>query len=271
MLAERLEFDFSPSTLWRLLDEHALRPWRTRYWIFPRDPRFVELASPVLDLYAGLWQGEPLGPKDYVLSLDEKTSIQSRVRLHPTIAAAPGRPTLVEFEYARGGALQYLTAWDVHRARVYGRCEAQTGIAPFGRLVDQVMSQEPYCSADRVFGIVDNGSSHRGAASVRRLRARYANFTLLHLPVHASWLNQVEIYYSIVQRVVLQPNDFLSLADVRLALAEFEARYNRDAQPFDWRFGRSELTALVEKLRTYPLPSAKPKRRTRKTKVPMNH
>ena len=100
----------------------------------------------------------------------------------------------VEFEYERGGALAYLAAWDVRRAKVFGRCETTTGIEPFGRLVQQVMEQEPYRKAQRVFWIVDNGSSHRGAASVRRLQGKYRNLILVHLPVHASWLNQVEIY-----------------------------------------------------------------------------
>lgn len=87
------------------------------------------------------------------------------------------------------GAFCFLAAWDVRRARVFGRCEERSGIAPFGRLVDQVMSQEPYASARRVFWIVDNGSAHRGQASIDRLRARHSNLVLVHLPIHASWLN----------------------------------------------------------------------------------
>jgi hypothetical protein len=76
---------------------------------------------------------------------------------------------VVEHEYDRGGALQYLAAWDVHRAKIFGRCEPMTGIKPFGRLVDQLMSVEPYASARRVFWVVDNGSSHRGQAACERL------------------------------------------------------------------------------------------------------
>jgi hypothetical protein len=68
----------------------------------------------------------------------------------------------VEYEYTRGGAWAYIAAWDVHRARIFGRCEDKNGIAPFDRLVNQVMSQEPYTSAERVFWIIDNCSSHRG-------------------------------------------------------------------------------------------------------------
>jgi DDE superfamily endonuclease len=99
----------------------------------------------------------------------------------------------------------------VHHARVIGRCENKTGIEPFGRLVDQVMSTEPYASAKTVFWIVDNGSSHAGKTSIARMEGAYANARLIHLPVHASWLNQIEIYFWILQRKALTPNDFADL------------------------------------------------------------
>src|SRR5438445_1031798 len=184
------------TTVWRILDSDALKPWQYQYWIFPRDPLFVEKAGPILDLYAGTRQGQPLGPGDYILSADEKTSIQARARRHPPVPCAPGESTRVEPEYRRGGAWQYLAAWDVRRGYVLGRCEAKTGIAPFGRLVEQVLQQEPYRSGERLFWVVDNGSSHRGEAAARRLRGMDARIILVHTPVHASWLNQVEICFS---------------------------------------------------------------------------
>jgi hypothetical protein len=233
--------EVSASTLWRILDRDALKPWRHRSWITPRDPAFAAQAGRVLDLYAGTWEGQPLAPGDCVVSADEKTSIQARVRCAPTTAPRPGAPMQVEHEYARGGALAYLAAWDVRRGGAIGRCEATTGIAPFGRLVDQVMAQEPYRSAPRVFWLVDNGSSHRGAASVSRLQRRYPNLILVHLPTHASWLNQIEIYFSIVQRKVLSLNDFPDLAAVERRLLAFEALYNDTAVPFHWRFARADL------------------------------
>jgi hypothetical protein len=133
----------SPSTVWRILDADAIKPWRYEYWIFPRDPRFAEKAGRVLDLYAGSWEDKPLGRKDYIISSDEKTGIQARIRCHPTLPTAQGRPMRVEHEYERGGALQYLAAWDVRRGQVLGRCEERTGIESFGRLVEQVMRTEP--------------------------------------------------------------------------------------------------------------------------------
>ena len=238
---QALNKPISRSTVWRILDEDAIKPWQYKYWIFPRDPRFAEKAGPILDLYAGCWEGQPLGSKDYVLSADEKTSIQARARIHPPLPCAPGQPSRIEPEYKRGGAWQYLAAWDVRRGYVMGRCEAKTGIASFGRLVEQVLAQEPYRSAERLFWVVDNGSSHRGAAAVRRLRGMDARIVLVHTPVHASWLNQVEIYFSIIQRKVLTPNDFPTLDAVRVRLALYEELSNRTPKPFAWKFTRQDL------------------------------
>jgi hypothetical protein len=234
--------------VWRILDADAIKPWRYKYWIFPRDPHFVEKAGPILDLYAGMWQGQPLGPKDHILSADEKTSLQARIRCHPSLPPAPGRPAYIENEYERGGALQYLAAWDVRRGYVMGRCEPTTGIAPFGRLVDQVLAEEPYRSGERLFWIVDNGSSHRGAAAIQRLSQVDSRIILVHTPVHASWLNQVEIYFSIIQRKVLTPNDFVDLEAIRLRLAFYEELSNQSLTPFQWKFDRTKLATLLAKI-----------------------
>lgn len=246
----------SGRTIWRWLDEDAIRPWQHRSWIFPRDPNFQTKAERVLDLYQGLWEGQALTDNDYVISADEKTSIQARIRLHPTLPPQPKEAMRVEFEYERGGALAYLAAWDVRRAKVFGRCESTTGIEPFGRLVQQVMEQQPYRTAQRVFWIVDNGSSHRGAAAVKRLQGAYSNVILVHLPVHASWLNQVEIYFSVIQRKVLTPNDFISLQEVSQRLLDFQVLYEQIATPFEWKFTRLDLQDLVTKLNQKEQPLA---------------
>jgi DDE superfamily endonuclease len=238
----------SRSTVWRILHAAALKPWQYEYWIFPRDPHFADKAGVILDLYAGFWQEKPLTAKDCILSADEKTSIQARLRCHPSLRPAPGRRRRLEFEYERGGALQYLAAWDVRRGYVLGRCEAKTGIEPFGSLVAQVMAQEPYCSAERVFWVVANGSSHRGTASVDRLSKAYPKAILVHTPVHASWLNQVEIYFSVVQRKVLTPNDFASLAEVEQRLHLYEELSNQRPCPFQWKFDRAKLVRFLERL-----------------------
>ena len=243
----------SGSTVWRWLDHDAIRPWTFRSWIFPRDPHFEAKAGVVLDLYARQFGGKALGDNDFVVSADEKTSIQARCRCHPSVPAAESRAMLIEHEYDRGGALQYLAAWDVGRAKVFGRCEATTGIEPFDRLVDQVMSTEPYASARCVYWIVDNGSSHRGQASIKRLEGRYLKeghrrLRLIHCPVHASWLNQIEIFFSIVQRKVLTPNEFTDLDEVGQRLLAFERYYEEAARPFEWRFTRQDLADLMKRL-----------------------
>jgi DDE superfamily endonuclease len=201
----------------------------------------------------GRWEGKLLHPGDLVISADEKPSIQARARIHPTAPPGPGHGQLVEHTYKQMGALTYLAALDIGRRghrppRVFGRSERRGGIEPFDRLVWQVMTSEPYASARRVFWIVDNGSSHRGQASVDRLQRRWPSLILVHLPIHASWLNQIEIYFSIVQRKLLKPNDFDNLAEVARTLNQFEHRWNQVAQPFDWQFTRQDLADLLARL-----------------------
>lgn len=243
--------EISGATVWRWLSEDAIKPWQYRSWIFPRDPRFREKAARVLDLYEGRFEGRLLHPADFVLCADEKPSIQARRRKHETLPARGSRGQKVEHDYERMGALCYLPAWDVKRAKLFGRCEQRTGIAPFDRLVAQVMGEEPYRSARRVFWVVDNGSAHRGQRAVTRLAAKWPKWPeliLVHLPVHASWLNQVEIYLSIVQRKVLTPNDFDDLAAVEERLIAFQRHYEAIARPFEWTFTRRELDRLLARL-----------------------
>ncbi|MFE7767827.1 transposase [Streptomyces sp. NPDC057438] len=224
------------------------QPWQHQSWIFITDPGFRTKAERVLGLYARTWRGVRLGEDEYVISADEKTSIQARCRCHPTLTPGQARAIRVNHTYGRGGALDYLAAYDVHAAKVSGRTEPRTGIDPFMNLVAQVMSTEPYASATRVFWIVDNGSSHRGKKAADRLAAAFPNAVMVHTPVHASWLNQVEISFSVVQRKVVSPNDFTDLAQVADRLGAFEDRYNATAQPFQWKFTTSNLDDLLARL-----------------------
>jgi hypothetical protein len=245
-----LTADISGATVWRWLTADAIKPWQFRSWIWPRDPLFAEKAARVLDLYHGVWEGRPLGRRDFVISTDEKTSIQARKRLRPTTAPSAGRAGRVEHAYKRQGALAYLAAWDVRRARVFGLCEAHTGIEPFHRLVDLVMSREPYRSARRVFWVADNASSHRGRAAFDRLHQWHANAILVNTPVHASWLNQVEIYFSVLQRKLLTPNDFADLRELESRILAFQAYYETIAEPFEWKFTRTDLRRLLDKVKS---------------------
>ena len=244
---ETLGKRISRSTVWRMLHEAAIKPWQYEHWLFPKDPLFAQKAGPILDLYAGQWEGQPLGPKDYVLSLDEKTSIQARGRCHEEMPPEPEQTRRIESEYERHGALQYLAAWDVRRGMIMGRCERKTGIKPFGLLVDQVLEQETYKDATRLFFIVDNGSSHRGKSSVERMRQYDRRIVLVHTPIHASWLNQVEIYFSIIQRKVLTPNDFATLEAVRVRLRLYEELSNRTPRPFAWKFTRHDMLEWLKR------------------------
>jgi len=250
-LARGIVASVGETTIWRWLSQDAIRPWNHRSWLFPRDPDFAAKGGRILDLYEGLWEGCPLGEDEWVICADEKTSIQARRRCQPTLPPAPGSAMRVEHEYERKGAIAYLAAWDVKQARIFGRCETSTGIEPFNRLVDQVMFQEPYCSASRVFWVVDNGSSHRGQASIERLQDRWDNLVLVHTPVHASWLNQVEIYFSVLQRKVLTPNDFTSTHEVEDRILRFQRHYEQVAQPLRWKFTRGDLQRLMERLHRY--------------------
>lgn len=160
----------------------------------------------------------------------------------------------VEHEYKRMGALALLAGLDVRTGKVFASTPPTTGITPFMALMDQIMSQQPYRSASRVFVIVDNGSDHRGKAAVKRLRDRHPNCIMIHTPVHASWLNQVEIFFSIVQRKVVSPNDFASTQQLTDTLLAFTDRYNATATPFKWKYTAADLHRHLARLPT-PAPA----------------
>jgi GNAT superfamily N-acetyltransferase len=250
VLATGLVAEISGMTIWRWLREDAIRPWAHRSWIFPRDPDFGAKAGLVLDLYHRRWHGQSLGPHDFVLSADEKTQIQLTTPRDPIAAPAPGHPMRVSSDYRRHGTGAYLAAWDVHRARLFGHVVPEISIDAFDALVADVMRRAPYRTARRVFWVVDNGTIHRGTRAVDRLRARWPNLILVHLPVHASWLNQVEIYFSILQRKALTPSDFPTLLAAANRILGFQRHYQRIAEPFEWRFTRRDLTKVLARCST---------------------
>jgi transposase len=238
----------SASSVLRILAENPVRPWRYQSWIFPRDPDFEAKARVVLDLYQGFYQGKPLQPGDRILSADAKPSIQARGRVHATLPAAPGRPVRVEHEYERHGALALLACLDVHAGRVFASTPGTTGIVPFTDLMGEVMARPEYKNAPRVFVIVDNGSDHRGKAAAGRLRRAHPNAVMICTPVHASWLNQVEIFFSVIQKKVVSPNNFPSLEKLSETLIAFVDRYNRTAEPFSWKYTADDLKDLLRRI-----------------------
>jgi transposase len=238
----------SPSSVRRILSENPVRPWRYQSWIFPRDPGFAAKAGVILDLYQGFYQGKPLGEGDRILSFDAKPSIQARGRVRATLAAAPGRPVRVEHEYERHGALALLAGLDVRTGKVFASTPRTTGIAPFMDLVGQVMARPEYRDAPRVFIVVDNGSDHRGKKAADRLRKAYPNAIMIHTPVHASWLNQVEIFFSVIQKKVVSPNNFTSVQALSETLLAFTSRYNKTAGPFSWKYTADDLRHLLRRI-----------------------
>jgi transposase len=243
-----MDCELSVSSVLRILAEHPVKPWQYRSWISVRDPDFAAKAAVILDLYQGFYQGQRLQPGDRILSVDAKPSIQARGRCCPTAPAARGTPMRVEHEYVRHGALALLAALDVHTGTVFAATPDTTGITPFMDLMGQVMNRPEYKDAPRVFVIVDNGSDHRGQPAITRLRDAYPNAIMIHTPVHASWLNQVEIVFSVIQRKVLTPGDFPGLGTLGYALHAFVNRYNRTARPFNWKFSADDLTALLRRI-----------------------
>jgi len=240
----------SHGSLARILDENVLKPWRYTYWLFPRDPDFVSKACVILDLYAGFWQGQRLGPDEFLLSSDEKT-IQVLKRCHPGLPAIPGYVQRVEFEYERLGTVAYHAAWDVFRGQVFGRVAPNTCIATFNLLVDLVMTQAPYQSSARTFWIVDGGCAHHPHTFPTRLQGMYPNAVAVPLPTHSSWLNQIEIYFSIVQRKVLTPMDVANAEILTERLLGFQDYYQERAKPFSWKFTAADLKERLDTLKDF--------------------
>jgi len=247
--ADRLA-DLSQSSLSRFLRQDALKPWQYRYWLFPRDPDFVNKACVILDLYAGFWEGQRLTCNEYVLSADEK-SVQILTRCHPSLPTVPGYAQRVEFEYERQGTLAYHAAWDVFRGKLLGRVAPTTSIATFNQLVDLVMTQAPYQTAPRVFWLVDGGSAHHRSTFPARLSGMYSNAVAVMLPVHASWLNQVELCFSIVQRKVLTPLDVANETVLTNRLLAFQDYYQEIAKPFTWKFTAADLKKRFEAVQAF--------------------
>jgi transposase len=249
----------SPSSVLRILAEHPIKPWQYQSWIYPRDLHFAAKATVILDLYQGYYQGQPLRPGDRVISVDAKPSIQARARCHPTSPPARGQPIRIEHEYERQGALALLAALDVHTGQIPAAATpATTGIAPFMDVIAQVMAQPRYKDASRVFVIADNGSDHRGQAAIDRLARAYPNAIMIHTPVHASWLNQVEIFFSIIQKKVISPNDFASTSQLAATLFAFTDRYNQTARPFNWQYTAADLTRFLDRINAHKEPASLP-------------
>ncbi|TYT61706.1 IS630 family transposase [Natrialba swarupiae] len=236
----------SPSTIAAWLRQAAIKPWTTTSWKTPRDPEFAQKAAPVLDLYNGTWKDEQLTDRDVIICADEKTALTARSRQRQP--PGPGRPVRVEHEYERNGACTYQAALFATTGEVHGHCVTRNTRANFERLVEEVMDHPICTSADRVFWVLDNGSAHHPNTFTWWLKKHYDNVEVLHLPTGASWLNQIELYFSIVTRKALTGSSFESIADLMRQMSGFEVLWNAVPEPFEWTYTTEQLNRRLENL-----------------------
>jgi len=242
LIAEAVVTTISPQTVQRILARCRLKPWRSHLWLHPRTPRdaaFVQCVRELADLYT-----RPLAPTELVLSVDEKTSLQPRTRRVATRPAQPGRPVQVEHEYARKGALQLFAAFDTRSGRVYGRTFRRKRQVEYLAFLDELDRTIP-APITTIHLICDNLSVHHGK-EVQKWLARHPRFVPHFTPVHCSWMNQVEQWFSILQRKRLRHPNFADLADLAAKLAQFIDEWNQAAHPFRWTPGSFDkvLTAV---------------------------
>lgn len=225
----------SASQVGRILAEADLKPHKVRGWLNrPDDPAFFTRAQDICRLYQHI-------PADTVLlSVDEKTGIQAKSRKHPTRRARPGRPTRREFEYVRHGTVSLLAAMNVATGQVHpkiiGRNNSETFIEFLGDL-DQTIPQHL-----KIHLVLDNGSSHTSKAT-RAWIAAHPRFTVTYTPKHASWLNMVEIFFSILTKRLLRRGEFTSRDHLAGKILKFIAHHSRTAKPFRWRYDGRPLSA----------------------------
>lgn len=220
----------SPQTVQRILHHHKLKPWRTHLWLSPKAPRdaaFVAQVRAICELYT-----RPLAPDEAVLSVDEKTSIQPRPRRAPTTPAQPGQPVRVEHEYTRAGALNLLAAFDTRTGHVIGRCYDRKRQVEFIDFLEAIDRETP-AAIRTIHVVLDNVRVHKGK-DVQAWLAAHPRFVFHFTPVHCSWMNQVEQWFSILQRKRLRLADFADKTDLAAKILAFIAQHNEHAHPFQW-------------------------------------
>jgi transposase len=231
LIAAELVEDISVATVRRILASHQLKPWRHHLWLYskhPRDAAFYATVSELIDLYT-----RPLCDDEMVLSVDEKTSLQPRCRVHPTQPAQPGNiPTRHEHEYKRGGALNLFAAFDTRSGQVFGQCYQRKRQQEFIAFLEQ-LDREIEQHIKTIHLVCDNVSTHHGK-EVRKWVATHARFVFHFTPVHCSWMNQVEQWFSILQRKRLRIVDFESKDHLHAKLDQFIQAWNQHAHPFNW-------------------------------------
>lgn len=221
----------SPQTVQRILASNKLKPWRVHHWLSPKVPRDEAFRAQVLeicDLYT-----RPLAPWEMVLSLDEKTSLQPRTRTAPTRPPLPGPiPAQLEHEYIRKGALQLFAAFDTRSGKVTAVLRRRKRQAEFIELLEEI-DRTTSATITIIHLVCDNLSVHKGK-QVKAWLANHPRFRMHFTPVHCSWMNQVEQWFSVLQRKRLVAPNFKDLADLEAKLVAFIVEWNVEAHPFNW-------------------------------------
>ena len=220
----------SAETVRQILLHHRLKPWRQKMWLsakVPRDAAFAEQIQGICALYT-----RPLRPDEVVLCVDEMTSLQPRPRKSPTRAAKKDRPTLVEHEYGRCGALNLFAAFDTRTGQVYGQTAARKRQSEFIAFLEQLDREIP-ASIQTIHVVLDNLRMHKGQ-QVQAWLAEHPRFVFHHPPVHCSWMNQVEQWFGILKRKRLRIADFADKEHLAERLMSFIREWNEVAHPFNW-------------------------------------
>jgi transposase len=220
----------SAETVRQILLSHRLKPWRQTMWLsakVPRDAAFASQAQEICGLYT-----RPLRPDEMVLGVDEMTSLQPRPRKAATLATKPDRPTRVEHEYGRCGALNLFAAFDTRTGKVYGQTAGRKRQAEFIAFLEEVDREIP-ASITTIHIVLDNLRMHKGK-QVQAWLAKHPRFVFHHPPVHCSWMNQVEQWFGILKRKRLRIADFTDKDQLAERLMTFIREWNENAHPFNW-------------------------------------
>lgn len=220
----------SVATVRRVLKGHQLKPWRHHAWLsarVPRDAAFAATISNLDELYR-----RPLAAHERVYCVDEKTSVQPRKRTAPTLPALPRLPNRVEHEYVRDGALNLFAAFDTRSGRVVGWTARRKRAAEFIAFLE-ILDHETPPNVTAIHLVLDNVSAHT-SRNVRAWLTTHPRFLFHFLPVHCSWMNQVEVWFSILQRKCLRILDHADLHALDKHILGYIARYNLTAHSFNW-------------------------------------
>ncbi len=220
----------SAETVRRILLSHRLKPWRQKMWLSPKVPRdaaFATQVQEICDLYT-----RPMRPDEVVLCADEMTSLQPRPRKSKTLPTVEDRPTRVEHEYGRCGALNLFAAFDTRTGKVYGSTASRKRQSEFIAFLEQ-LDGEISESITTIHIVLDNLRMHKGK-QVQAWLAKHPRFVFHHPPVHCSWMNQVEQWFSIVRRKRLRIVDFANKEKLAERLMSFINEWNQIAHPFNW-------------------------------------